>query len=53
MENENLNGNETENQAPQYEAPGVSYAPPSGYVTFVPYGFTPKTYEEKKGIRKQ
>ena len=53
MENENLNGNETDNQAPQYEAPGVSYAPPSGYVTFVPYGFTPKTYEEKKGIRKK
>lgn len=53
MENENLNGFETENNTPQYETPGVSYAPPSGYVTFVPYGFTPKTFEEKKGIRKK
>ena len=52
MENENFNSSQTENSAPQYETPGVSYAPASGYVTFVPYGFTPKTFEEKKGIRK-
>ena len=28
---------------------GSNYPP---YVTYVPYGFTPKTYSEKKGIRK-
>ena len=35
-----------------YNAPynGGSNYPP--YVTYVPYGFTPKTYSEKKGIRK-
>lgn len=34
-----------------YNAPysGGSNYPP--YVTYVPYGFTPKTYSEKKGIR--
>ena len=36
---------------PTFEQPGVS-AIPHSYVTFIPYGFTPKTYEERKGIRK-
>mgnify|MGYP000138049116 CR=1 FL=1 len=42
--NENIN-------PPTFEQPGVS-AIPHSYVTFIPYGFTPKTYEERKGIRK-
>lgn len=36
---------------PTFEQPGVR-AIPHSYVTFIPYGFTPKTYEERKGIRK-
>lgn len=43
--NENIN-------SPTFEQPGVS-AIPHSYVTFIPYGFTPKTYEEKNGIRKR
>ena len=43
--NENIN-------PPTFEQPGVS-AIPHSYVTFIPYGFTPKTYEEKNGIRKR
>ena len=38
MNDENMN-NETFNISPQY-------------VTYVPYGYTPKTYEEKRGIKK-
>ena len=38
MNDENMN-NETFNSSPQY-------------VTYVPYGYTPKTYEEKRGIKK-
>lgn len=37
---------------PTFEQPGVSTIP-HRYVTFIPYGFTPKTYEEKNGIRKR
>ena len=37
---------------PTFEQPGVS-AIPHSYVTFIPYGFTPKTYEERNGIRKR
>ncbi len=37
---------------PIYETPGVTDTPPQSYVTFVPYGFTPKTYEEKKSVKK-
>ena len=36
---------------PAFEQPGVS-AVPHSYVTFIPYGFTPKTYEERNRIKK-
>ncbi|MGN0494189.1 MAG: lysostaphin resistance A-like protein [Acutalibacteraceae bacterium] len=52
MENSNLNTEAPENEAPRYEEPGVTNAPKQTYITYVPYGFTPKTYEEKRGIRK-
>ena len=44
--NTNSNSNPT-----TFEQPGVSTMPHS-YVTFIPFGFTPKMYEERKGIRK-
>ena len=37
---------------PTFEQPVVS-AIPHSYVTFIPYGLTPKTYEERNGIRKK
>ena len=42
--------NETFGGSPRQETPGVSSTPT--YVTYVPYGYTPKTYEEKTGIKK-
>lgn len=50
MNEQELN-NETFSGSPRQETPGVSNAPPR-YVTYIPYGYTPKTYEEKKGVRK-
>lgn len=41
----------TNTNPPTFEQPGVS-AVPHSYVTFIPYGFTPKTYEERNGIKK-
>lgn len=35
-----------------YENPGVYNEPTPNFVTYVPFGFTPKTYEEKKCVRK-
>ncbi len=49
MNDENMN-NETFVVSPQQETPGVSSTPT--YVTYVPYGYTPKTYEEKMGLKK-
>ena len=49
MNDENMN-NETFAGSPQQETPGVSSTPT--YVTYIPYGYTPKTYEEKQGIKK-
>ena len=49
MNDENMN-NETFGGSPRQETPGVSSTPT--YVTYVPYGYTPKTYEEKRGLRK-
>lgn len=49
MNDENMN-NETFGGSPRQETPGVSSTPT--YVTYVPYGYTPKTYEEKNGIKK-
>ena len=49
MNDENMN-NETFVVSPQQETPGVSSTPT--YVTYVPYGYTPKTYEEKTGLKK-
>lgn len=51
MNDQDLN-NETFSGSPQYESPGVSSAPSPRYVTYIPYGYTPKTYEEKKGVKK-
>ncbi len=34
-----------------YDNPGV-YSAPKSYVTFIPYGYTPKTYEERRGLKK-
>ena len=45
---ENEIGEET---APQPAEP-IPPQPQIKYVSYIPYGFTPKTYEEKKGIRK-
>lgn len=39
--------------SPVYEQPGVTGNSQINYVTFIPYGFTPKTYEEKNGIKKK
>ena len=52
MENSNFNTETPENVSVSYEEPGVSSAPQPSYVTYIPYGFTPKTFEEKKGIKK-
>lgn len=52
MENSNFNTETPENESINYEEPGVSSAPQPSYVTYIPYGFTPKTFEEKKGIKK-
>ena len=49
MNDENMN-NETFSGSPQQETPGVSSTPT--YVTYVPYGYTPKTYEEKRELKK-
>lgn len=49
MNDENMN-NETFGGSLRQETPGVSSTPT--YVTYVPYGYTPKTYEEKTGIKK-
>lgn len=43
------NGGNDNNTA--YENPGV-YSAPKSYVTFIPYGYTPKTYEERRGLKK-
>ena len=51
MNDQDLN-NGTFSGSPQYESPGVSSTPPPRYVTYIPYGYTPKTYEEKKGVKK-
>ena len=51
MNDENLNNETFSGFSPHQETPGVSSAPPR-YVTYIPYGYTPKTYEEKKGIKK-
>ncbi len=45
-----MNG-EVRSAEPVFESPGVSAAAPN-YVTFIPYGYTPKTYEEKRSIKK-
>lgn len=52
MENSNFNTETPENVSVSYEEPGVSSTPQPSYVTYIPYGFTPKTFEEKKGIKK-
>lgn len=52
MENSNFNTETPENESVSYEEPGVSSAPQPSYVTYIPYGYTPKTFEEKKGIKK-
>lgn len=41
-----------ESTTPVFEQPGVQSAPTPNYVTFIPFGFTPKTYEERNGVRK-
>ena len=51
MNDENMNNQTFGENSPQQEMPGVSNAPPR-YVTYIPYGYTPKTYEEKKGVKK-
>lgn len=51
MNDNDINNETFSGSSPQYEDIGVSSAPPQ-YVTYVPYGYTPKTYEEKKGIKK-
>ena len=51
MNDQDLNNETFSGSSPQQEAPGVSSAPPQ-YVTYVPYGYTPKTYEEKRGVKK-
>ena len=52
FENENTSG---ENSSPEVkeipETAGV-VVPNVNYVQYIPYGFTPKTFEEKQGIRK-
>ena len=52
MENSNFNTETPEKESVGYEEPGVINAPQSRYVTYIPYGFTPKTFEEKNGIKK-
>ena len=52
MENSNFNTETPEKESVGYEEPGVINAPQPRYVTYIPYGFTPKTFEEKKGIKK-
>lgn len=50
----NTQKNDTEgSNPPVYEQPGVTGNSQINYVTFIPYGFTPKTYEEKNGIKKK
>lgn len=51
MNDQDLNNETFSGSSPQQEIPGVSSAPPQ-YVTYVPYGYTPKTYEEKRGVKK-
>lgn len=51
MNDQDLNNETFGGSSPQQETPGVSSAPPQ-YVTYVPYGYTPKTYEEKSGVKK-
>ena len=51
LEEQKTNAANENTNPPTFEQPGVS-AIPHSYVTFIPYGFTPKTYEERKGIRK-
>ena len=51
MENSNFNTETPEKEAVGYEEPGVINAPQPRYVTYIPYGFTPKTFEKKKGIK--
>lgn len=50
---ENVNENE-ENKAEEsfFNEKQIPPQPQIKYVSYIPYGFTPKTYEEKKGIRK-
>lgn len=52
MNDQDLNNETFSGSSPQQETPGVSSTPPPRYVTYIPYGYTPKTYEEKKGVRK-
>ncbi len=56
MPEENFNNSdlneETFEEKGVFENSGVSTAPPINYISYIPYGFTPKTYEEKKSIRK-
>lgn len=52
MENSNFNTETPENESVSYEEPGVRNTPQPSYVTYIPYGFTPKTFEEKNGIKK-
>ena len=51
MNDQELNNETFSGSSSRQETPGVSNAPPR-YVTYIPYGYTPKTYEEKKGVRK-
>ncbi len=52
MNDQDLNNETFSGFSPQQETPGVSSTPPPRYVTYIPYGYTPKTYEEKKGVKK-
>lgn len=51
MNDQELNNETFSGSSPQQETPGVSNTP-HRYVTYIPYGYTPKTYEEKRGVRK-
>lgn len=52
MEENNNYPEQSQGEAPSFENSGVTDIPRQTYVTFVPFGFTPKTYKEKKDIKK-
>lgn len=48
----NLNDETFGTPTPERQEPGVSSVPSPQYVSYVPYGYTPKAYLERKSIRK-